>query len=139
MTIERSLEGLPVEELAKLNGYEVHTSDGHRLGYVDLILADDATAVPEWLGVWDGLPGGPRRIVPIRGARHVGAEIHVPWTKDVVEPAPSYHEGFLHDKPQDVRITREQEEEAYTLYGVEPVTAAPEGVYVYRFRAVVIR
>ena len=139
MTIERSLEGLPVEELVKVDGYEVHGPDGRRAAYIDLIFVDDASGVPEWFGVWNGLPGGWRTIMPIVGARQVGPEVHVPWTKEQIERAPQYHEGPFHDDPREVRITREMEEEAYADYGVEAITAPPAGVYVYRFRSVVIR
>jgi hypothetical protein len=141
MTVERSLEGLPVEELAKVDGYEVHTADGERAGYVDLIFADEASGVPEWLGVWNGHTtiGEHRWIMPVTGARQVGSEVHVPWTKDQIAQAPAYHEGLLHDKPEDVRVTREMEDSAYALYGVAPVAALPAEAYVVRVRAVVIR
>jgi hypothetical protein len=139
MTIERSLEGLPAGELVKVDGYEVHAADGQRAGYVDLIFADEASGLPEWLGVWSGLPFGRRTIMPVHGARQVGAEVRVPWSKEQIEQAPHYHEGPLHDKPEDVHITREQEQDAYALYGVEPLAPAPAEVYVYRFRAIVMR
>jgi hypothetical protein len=140
MTVERSLEGLPVEELAKVDGYEVHTADGERAGYVDLIFVDADSGVPEWLGVWNGHTtiGERRSLMPITGARQVGPEVHVKWTKDQIEQAPSYHEGLFHDKPGEVQITREMEDAAYALYGVAPVTAPPAGDYVVRVTAVVI-
>jgi hypothetical protein len=137
MTVERSLEGLPAEELVGVDGYEVHAPDGQRAGYVDLIFADEATGLPEWLGVWNGLPGGPRTIMPVHGARQVGGEVHVPWSKETIGEAPHYHERFRQD-PHDVHITREMEEEAYRLYGVQPLTPAPADEYVYRFRAIII-
>jgi hypothetical protein len=140
MTVERSLEGLPVEELVKVDGYEVHTADGEKAGYVDLIFADQASGVPEWLGVWNGHTtfGEHRSIMPVAGARQVGGEVHVPWTKDQIAQAPAYHEGFLHDKPHDVQITREMEDAAYALYGVTSAAQLPAGDYVVRVTAVVI-
>jgi hypothetical protein len=140
MTVERSLEGLPVEGLARVDGYEVHTADGERAGYVDLIFVDAASGVPEWLGVWNGHTtiGEQRWLMPVTGARQVGSEVHVPWTKDQIGQAPGYHEGLLHDKPAEVQITREMEDAAYALYGVAPVTAPPAADYVVRITAVVI-
>ena len=133
----RMLDTLSVEELVRLNGLEVRNAEGEALGYVDLVFADETTGRPEWLGIWNGLPGGRRTIVPIVGARHDGSEIRVPWPKDMVEAAPHYHDRFGRD-PRDVHITREEEEAAYELYGVEPLSPRPSGVYVFRFRALVV-
>lgn len=141
MTVERSLEGLPAEELVKVDGYEVHTADGEQAGYVDLIFKDAGSGVPEWLGVWNGHTtiGEHRSIMPVTGARQVGSEVHVPWTKDQIAQAPAYHEGLLHDNPEEVQITRELEDAAYALYGVAPIAELPAEGYVVRVVAVVIQ
>jgi hypothetical protein len=123
---EQPIEGMTAEELQVYDGHEVFDPNGESLGEVDLIFVDETTRRPEWLGLWNGVPFTHRRIVPvIGGVIREGATIHVPYPKEVFERAPSYHEHFLHSDPKDVHITREQEDEAYRLYGVEPPAPSP--------------
>ena len=118
------LEGMSIEEFGVIDGYEIVSSDGPSLGNVDIVFADEASGQAEWLGVWNGIPFTHRRIVPVRGAERDVTTIRVPFTKDVFEQAPSYHEHLLEDT-KDVHITQEQEQEAYALYGLEPISPAP--------------
>jgi hypothetical protein len=131
-----------LDEVRPIVGREVRDPSGESLGFVDVLFVDDDTGEPEWFGLWNGLPvGGRRVIVPIRGMEPTDGEIRVPWTKDVVEQAPSYDDeddrGMLADDPDGIHISREKEEAAYRLYGLEPLSR-PEGVYVARFRAVIV-
>jgi hypothetical protein len=112
-----NLEEMTLDDFGVIDGYEVLSSDGHWVGSIDLVFSDDVTGRPEWLGVWSGEPLAHRRIVPIRGATREGTKIHLPHARDVVERAPSYHEHDGH-----VRITKEQEAEAHSLYGLEPLS-----------------
>jgi sporulation protein YlmC with PRC-barrel domain len=137
------LESYSMEELHELGGREVVDTKGDSVGFVDLVFVDDPTGRPEWMGIWSGLPGkGPRVIVPLRGVEHVEGEIRVPWTKDVIMSAPSYDDeddrGLLRDDPDGIAISPEKERAAYRHYGVEPLTARPEGMSGPRFRAVLI-
>ena len=137
------LETYSIQELQPLAGREVVDANGSSVGFVDLVFVDDATGRPEWLGLWSGVAGkGPRVLVPIRGIEHVEDEIRLPWTKDVVETAPTYDEEddtgtFLRD-PAVIAISPQKERIAYDHYGVEPLTTRPAGLDGARFRAVVI-
>jgi hypothetical protein len=117
----------------------VIASDGEPVGYVDLIFVDDATGRAEWLGVWNGLPGSKRYLVPVRGVTLEGAGLWLPWPSEVVSSAPTYGEeddrGLILDDPDGIHVSREKEEAAYRHYGVEPLTEPPGGMYVARFRA----
>jgi sporulation protein YlmC with PRC-barrel domain len=137
------LENYSLQELQEFGGREVVDANGDSVGFVELVFVDDGTGRPEWMGIWSGLPGkGPRVIVPLQGVEHVEGEIRVPWTKDVVMSAPSYHDeddrGLLHDDPDGIAISPEKERAAYEHYGVEPLTERPAGMSGPRFRAVLI-
>jgi hypothetical protein len=134
------LETYSREELLPLIGYEVVAREGESVGYVDLIFADAGTNRAEWLGVWNGLPGSPRHLVPLRGIELVDGKLHVPYDDEVIKNAPTYSEeddrGIFVGDPDVVAITPEAERAAYTHYEVEPLTPPPEGdVDVVRFRA----
>jgi hypothetical protein len=133
------LETLDQAGLRDVVGKEVIASDGERVGYVDLIFADDAMGRAEWPGVWNGLAGSKRHLVPIRGVTMEDSTLRLPWLSDAVRSAPTYDEeddrGLLTDDPDGIHISREKEEAAYGHYGVEPLTQPPAGVYVARFRA----
>ena len=118
-----NLEEMTLDDFGVIDGYEVLSSDGHWVGSIDLVFSDDVTGRPEWLGVWNGEPLAHRRIVPIRGATREGTKIHLPYARDVVERAPSYREHDGH-----VRITKEQEAEAHSLYGPAPRAASRAGL-----------
>jgi hypothetical protein len=134
------LETYSLEELRPLAGHEVVDANGESVGYIDLVFYDDATERPEWMGIWSGIAGkGHRVLVPIRGVEHVEDEIRVPWTKDVIQSAPTYDEEddtgvFLRD-PAVVGISPEKERAAYEHYGVDPLSPRPDGPPVARFRA----
>lgn len=138
------LEQRSFDEIKELVGREVLDSTGEPVGFVDVFFVDEDTQRPEWFGVWNGWPSGPRTLVPIRGAQQSDAAgpIRVPFTKLQVETAPRYDEdddrGILRDDPDGIHISREKEHAAYSHYGVEPLTAAPTAIYVARFRAVAL-
>ncbi|HEY7196490.1 MAG TPA: PRC-barrel domain-containing protein [Gaiellaceae bacterium] len=138
------LESYSQDKLRDLVGHEVTASDGEKVGYVDLAFVDDETGRPEWLGVWNGYPGGTRHLVPIQGVAHDDGEIRLPWTKEHVEGAPAYNEederGLFDDEPS-FGISQEKEDRAYAHYGLErPSVGRAEGarlrVWVVEERAV---
>jgi hypothetical protein len=97
-----------------LVGREVLDSTGQPVGYVDVFFVDDDTGGPEWLGVWNGWPNGPRTLVPIKGAEQAEAAgpVRVPFANEQIETAPSYDEeddrGILLDDPDGIHISRER-------------------------------
>jgi sporulation protein YlmC with PRC-barrel domain len=138
------LENRSLEEIKELVGREVLDTSGEPIGYVDVLFVDDDTGRPEWFGVWNGWPGGKRTLVPIKGADEVGiaGPIRLPFAREQVESAPAYDEeddrGILRDDPDGIHISREKEQAAYAHYGIEPLTPAPAGAYVARFRALAV-
>ena len=131
-----------LDEVRPIVGREVRDPSGRSLGFVDVLFVDDDTGRPEWFGLWDGLPSRAKRvIVPLEGLELTDGEVRVPWTKDIVEQAPSYDDeddrGLLKDDPDGIHISREKEEAAYRLYGLQ-AESRPDRAYVARFRAVVI-
>jgi hypothetical protein len=133
------LETYELEELRPLVGHEVIDANGESVGYIDLIFRDDETGRPEWLGVWNGVwDTKPRVLVPIRGIEVIDDEIRLPWTKDVVQNAPSYDEeddrGLFDDDADAIGISAEKELLAYDHYGVEPLTKPSTPAIGARFR-----
>lgn len=133
------LDTYDYDGLKALSGHEVVGSDGEKIGYIDLIFRDDESGVPEWLGIWDGLPDRkPRSLVPVRGVEVDGEVVRVPWAADVVRSAPGYerHGDLITGRDHVVDVTPETERSAYEHYGIEPLTARAEPV---RFRVWVIQ
>jgi hypothetical protein len=131
------IETYAYEQLRELGGHEVVSTDGEKVGYVDLVFRDDETGTPEWLGIWDGLPDTkPRVLVPVRGVEVEADAVRVPWPANVIREAPSYKPpsdvAIGHDKV--VEISPETERTAYEHYGVEPASERPEAVEAVRFR-----
>jgi hypothetical protein len=137
------LENYSNEQLYDLVGHEIRDSEGESVGYVDVIFNDVDTGAPEWMGVWNGLPGGKRHLVPLQGITRDRDEIILPWTKEQVESAPTYDEederGLFDDEPR-FGISHEKEEAAYRHFGVEPPSGERTGparlrVWIYTERA----
>lgn len=128
------------DDITRILGEEARDVNGKSVGFVDLVFIDDETGRPEWMGVWNGLPGSHRHLVPLRGVEEQGSELRVPWTKDLVKSAPTYDEeddrGLIRDDPDGIHISHEKERAAYEHYGLEPESPVQEGVI--RLRTVVV-
>ena len=128
------------DDITRILGEEARDVNGKSVGFVDLVFVDDETGRPEWMGVWNGLSGSHRHLVPLRGVEEQGSELRVPWTKDVVKSAPTYDEeddrGLIRNDPDGIHISHEKELAAYEHYGLEPESPVQEGVI--RLRAVVV-
>lgn len=126
------MESYTREQVADLVGREVVDVNGNSVCYVDLVFVDHDTGRPEWIGVWSGMPGGPRVLVALRGVEVSGSEIRVPWTESVVQDAPGYGEeddrGLVTHETGGIAISSEKERAAYLHYGLEPPDVSREGV-----------
>ncbi|HEU4450326.1 MAG TPA: PRC-barrel domain-containing protein [Gaiellaceae bacterium] len=134
------LESYTRDQIADLVGHEVVDGNGKSAGYVDLVFVDHESGRPEWLGVWNGLPGGKRTLVPVRGSEVGESAIRVPWPAELMHEASTYDDeddrGLLRDDPDGIAISPEKERALYDHYGIEPETAPRDGVV--RLRAVVV-
>jgi sporulation protein YlmC with PRC-barrel domain len=137
------LDSYSHEQLRELVGHEVRDREGRSIGFVDVVFTDADTGQLEWLGLWNGLPGGKRHLVPLQEIVHEADEIRVPWTKDQVESAPTYDEDderSVFGDEQRFGISQEKEDEAYRTYGLERPAEARAGgprlrIWIYEERA----
>jgi len=127
------------EDITRILGKEVRDLNGDSVGYVHLMFVDDETGRPEWMGVWNGLPGSRRHLVLVaasrskaascgcrgRGPRQVGAD-----RRQGARSRPHSR------RPDGIHISAEKERAAYEHYGLEPESPVQEGVI--RLRAVVV-
>src|ERR687898_556618 len=84
--------------------------DGAPLGSVEAIYLDQATDQPEWALLEAGASSRSRTYVPLVGANEEGDTVRVPFTKTLIEGAPSM--------AADRELSEEQEGELYRHYGV---------------------
>jgi len=82
-----------------LEGRTVYASDGAKLGTVDSILTDERGA-PEYVEVRSGWFGTRRHTVPIRGMQRSGDDLTLPYSKEILESAPTFeeHEHIDYDR-----------------------------------------
>ncbi|WP_416069825.1 DUF2382 domain-containing protein [Streptomyces sp. AK02-01A] len=94
----------------ELNGLTVYDRDGEKIGNVGHVYVDDRTSRPEWVTVKTGLFGMKESLVPLAGARRLGEDLHVPYTKDTVKGAPRLD--------ADEHLEPSQEKQLYQHYGI---------------------
>jgi hypothetical protein len=138
---ERVLHTYDYEQLKELDGHEVVSKDGEKVGYIDLVFRDVDTNAPEWLGIWDGFPDTkPRVLVPVREVEIEADVVRVPWPGELIRSAPSYEppHNVTIGQEQVVEVSPETERKAYEHYGIEPETApetaAEEPITVVQYR-----
>ena len=76
-----------------LQGADVVSSDGERIGAVRQIWVDKVNVLPEWAEVIVGRLGGRSRYVPLRAAELGEGRIVVNYAKEEVETAPDFDPG----------------------------------------------
>jgi sporulation protein YlmC with PRC-barrel domain len=86
-----------------LEGRTVYSSDGEKLGKVDSVLTDDRGA-PQYLEVRSGWFGTRRHTVPISGIQRAGDDLTLPYTKSMLESAPTFeeHEHIDYDRERSL-------------------------------------
>jgi uncharacterized protein (TIGR02271 family) len=90
-----------IDDLLNKNG-NVLSADGHKIGSLGQVYADDDNGQPTWVTARTGLFGTSESFIPLEGARLEGADIVVPYSKDQVKDAPRVDaEGHLDPSEED--------------------------------------
>lgn len=95
----------------QIEGREVYTSDGEKVGRVEEIFYDGSSNVVEWLGLKAGFLGMKHRVVPVHGASMAGDSLMLGCTKQQLEAAPDVDESTLEDETSERGL--------YSHYGVD--------------------
>ncbi|MCU1561639.1 MAG: hypothetical protein JWN05_18 [Arthrobacter sp.] len=83
-------------------GGNVLAVDGDKVGSIGHVYVDDDDGQPTWVTVKTGLFGTSESFVPLEGARTVGNDIRVAYTKDEVKGAPRMDvDGHLEPSEED--------------------------------------
>jgi uncharacterized protein (TIGR02271 family) len=83
-------------------GGNVLAVDGDKVGSIGQVYVDDDNGQPTWVTVKTGLFGTSESFVPLEGARTVGNDIRVAYTKDEVKGAPRVDvDGHLEPSEED--------------------------------------
>ena len=98
-----------VNRLADMRGQPVYDSGGEKIGKVEEIFYDDATQIPEWLGIGTGFFGTKRVLVPIKGAREERDGVMVAYPKEQVKESPDV---------DGEEISEQTERELASYYGL---------------------
>ena len=96
-------------EAYEWHGRRVIDADGDKIGTIEEIYLNDASAQPEWALVGTGLTGSNSNFMPLGSAVASGEDIQVAISADKVKNAPSIE----HDGP----LSAEQVQELYAYYG----------------------
>lgn len=90
-----------VDDLLNGNG-DILSADGHKIGSLGQVYADDDNGQPTWVTARTGFFGTSESFIPLEGARVDGADIVVPYSKDQVKDAPRVEaEGHLDPAEED--------------------------------------
>ncbi|HEV3480450.1 MAG TPA: DUF2795 domain-containing protein [Gaiellaceae bacterium] len=96
--------------MQEARGKPVYTSDGERLGNVDLIMDDVETRKPEWFAIGTGMVGQKRTLVPVVGSEVRSDGVYVRYSAAQVRATPEV-EGD--------QISQETERRLYSQYGLQ--------------------
>jgi hypothetical protein len=96
--------------MQEARGKPVYTSDGERLGDVDLIMDDVDTRKPEWFAIGTGMLGRKRMLVPVAGSEVRSDGVYVRYSAAQVRATPEI-EGD--------EISQDMERRLYSQYGLE--------------------
>jgi uncharacterized protein (TIGR02271 family) len=109
------------DQLQHLRGTQVVDPSGDKIGKIEEIYLDDETRQPEWLLVNTGLFGTKSTFVPLQGATPQEDVVRVQFDKATVKDAPNID--------VDTHLSREEEDELYRYYGLQPQTSQTTGEF----------
>ncbi len=107
-----------IDEVRAWRGRHVIGNDGHKIGTIDELYADDQTGTPAWALVHTGLFGRKSSFLPISDATPDGDDVRVPFDKAFVKDAPGIE--------PDGHLTAQEEDELFHYYG-RPAAAQDDG------------
>jgi hypothetical protein len=96
--------------MQEVRGKPLYTSDGERLGDVEMVMDDVETHKPEWFAIGTGMLSGKRIVVPVEGADVRSDGVYVGYSAAHVRATPEI-EGD--------RISQEMERRLYSQYGLQ--------------------
>ncbi|TDQ45634.1 PRC-barrel domain-containing protein [Actinorugispora endophytica] len=99
----------------QLIGLRLVDENGIRVGVIGQVYFDDQTGAPRWVTVRRGFFRAGENFVPLRGARPLGDDVQVPYSRETVRTAPVF--------PTDRHISVAEEDQIYLHYGLAPETA----------------
>lgn len=123
--------------IADLTTATAYDRDGEKLGRVTEVYVNDTTSQPDFVEVSHGLFGLGSSIVPLRGHRLSGEDLHLAFTRDRIKDAPDVDDdAHLSDDERALifchfGLTDTSDTEVYLNEPI-PVTLAP-GVAVHGF------
>lgn len=82
------MQTMSLNELERMQGADVYSEDGEKIGSVEEVYVDEQTRQPEWIGLGTGFFGTKRVLVPVEGASLSEDQVTVPYAKDHVKDAP---------------------------------------------------
>lgn len=112
MTIEKN-------DIDRIIGQDVHTSDGDTIGSVGQVFLDDESGRPEWVTVKTGLFGTKESFVPLEQAQLTDSGLQVAHAADTIKDAPR-------EETDEGHLSRDQERELYEHYGLRRGEARPD-------------
>ncbi|CAB4915822.1 unannotated protein [freshwater metagenome] len=98
-----------IDEVRSWRGRHVVGDDGHKIGTIDELYADDQTGTPAWALVHTGLFGRKSLFLPIADATLDGDDVRVPFDKAFVKDAPGIE--------PDGHLTAHEEDQLFRYYG----------------------
>ncbi|CAB4892941.1 unannotated protein [freshwater metagenome] len=109
-----------IDEVRAWRGRHVIGNDGHKIGTIDELYADDETGSPAWALVHTGLFGRKSSFLPISDATQDGDDVRVPFDKTFVKDAPGID--------PDGHLSPAEEDELFRYYGrpAAPQDADPQ-------------
>jgi sporulation protein YlmC with PRC-barrel domain len=102
---------ISINELSRVAGTTVVTTDGDKIGSANQVYLDDATGQPQWVTVNTGLFGTSESFIPLSEAHLEEDRLVVPFDKKRVKDAPRLGDSG--------HLSPGEEDELYRYYGLD--------------------